>query len=552
MKPERLEELIQRYIDGCLSAEERRELEELLIGSADARRTFWRDLRFEGLLAEAGDVQQVRRWMNREEQLGLEQMRRNEALEGSRLARALRWLLPLTVVAGAIVFALVLRSPGQANEMEPTSSGVAVLTGGVDVTWREPRSKLEPGAILPPGRLAITSGLIGLEFYGGARVALEGPAEIEVVASDSLICHRGRLRVFVPDRARGFRVFSPNLDLIDLGTEFGVEIDGESRTRLHVFTGKVELAEVRGRDSASAPRHLVSGQALQLDATGVSALEAQPGNFVGFDELSRRLRSQARSRHAVWLESMRNLRTDPRLVLHYDFEPDPENERSLANRSSSFGRALDGAVVGAGWTEGRWAGKGALEFSEPSDRIRTFVPGEYDAITLIAWIRADAFPTLYSSLLLTDGFNPGAVHWQFCRGQIRAGVASSIPDAKGRIGLEYDGDTGDLRDVLGRWHQVAVTIDMSRRQVVHYLDGRPVKRVPTVRPQRLVLGSAEIGNWGLPDKSGHQPIRNFRGRIDEFMVFNQALSDQEIAGLYEKGRVWPDHLNLARNGGASL
>ena len=52
MTPERLEDLLQRYIDARLTPAERNELEEELLSSAESRRVFWTHLQFEGAIHE--------------------------------------------------------------------------------------------------------------------------------------------------------------------------------------------------------------------------------------------------------------------------------------------------------------------------------------------------------------------------------------------------------------------------------------------------------------------------------------------------------------------
>jgi hypothetical protein len=536
MKPARLDDLIQRYIDARLSEAERAELEAELLASPAARRVFWRHLQFEGVLQEHIDAQEVRRWMTDGERAGIAH-ERSLSVRSEPARRGGNWVPWIAAAAALFVAALFWLAPGP-DRRETTSDGVAVLAGAADVRWSGGQKPWEPGAILPRGRLRIDSGLLGLEFYSGAVVTVEGPADIELTGVDQIYCRQGRIRAQVSNRAHGFRVHSPHLDLVDLGTEFGVDIGREGQTELHVFSGKVEIAAVRASGPGRAKPHLGSGEGLRIDQAGVSPIAARPAGFAGRVELATRLQEQTRTRYAAWRESAAANRNDPRLVLHYDFEPATRLDRSLPNRGGTAGGVLDGTVVGAAWAEGRWPGKTALEFREPSDRVRIFVPGEFNTLTLVAWLRVDSFDTLFSGILLTDGFVKGSVHWQFYNGKLRLGIGGDR-NSRGRIGTEYDVESVDPGAWLGRWRQVAAVIDMEKREVVHYLDGRPIKREPISRPHPVALGKCELGNWGLPDGTGSPPVRNFHGRMDEFMLFNQALTDAEIAALFEQGRPWP-------------
>ena len=79
--------------------------------------------------------------------------------------------------------------------------------------------------------------------------------------------------------------------------------------------------------------------------------------------------------------------------------------------------------------------------------------------------------------------------------------------------------------------------------VTHYANGRELSREPLVKPIKLRIGDAEIGNWKGPilDNGKAMPnvdqiICNFNGRIDEFVIMGQALGRDQIDGLYNKGR----------------
>jgi hypothetical protein len=53
----------------------------------------------------------------------------------------------------------------------------------------------------------------------------------------------GRITANVPRRAFSFAILSPQVDMVDLGTSFGVEVGNQGRTELHVFEGEVLCSE---------------------------------------------------------------------------------------------------------------------------------------------------------------------------------------------------------------------------------------------------------------------------------------------------------------------
>lgn len=96
----------------------------------------------------------------------------------------------------------------------------------------------------------------------------------------------------------------------------------------------------------------------------------------------------------------------------------------------------------------------------------------------------------------------------------------------------------------GRWFFLATTVDrntsgVSGKSVTHFINGEPVgfsggtnmnKPLPRMR-----IGEADLGNWSepiWPDVA----IRTLNGRIDEFAIFREALSPEEIRSLFEIGK----------------
>lgn len=83
-----------------------------------------------------------------------------------------------------------------------------------------------------------------IEFATGARVVLEAPAEFVPQSAGRSLLTRGRLVAHVPARATGFTVATPMVEVIDLGTEFGVQVDDARSTDVHVLRGEVEVKRV--------------------------------------------------------------------------------------------------------------------------------------------------------------------------------------------------------------------------------------------------------------------------------------------------------------------
>jgi hypothetical protein len=246
------------------------------------------------------------------------------------------------------------------SDEEDTTASVAVLTRGVNLEWES--AAIAPGTPLSPGLLKLKSGIAQIEFYQGARVLIEGPAELQLISSGEATCTRGKLSANVPPQAKGFRINTPKGTIVDLGTEFGLDVSDAS-AEVHVFKGEVELHK-----AAESMKSLKEGQAMAFAAES-QMLAANASSFASLNEINARTALSDRSQFERWQAAKRQTECRSGLKLHFDFQDD-ETARSLRNHAS---QGEDGSIVGASWTTGRWPGKGALEFRNVSDRVRLSV-----------------------------------------------------------------------------------------------------------------------------------------------------------------------------------
>ena len=194
--------------------------------------------------------------------------------------------------------------------------------------------------------------------------------------------------------------------------------------------------------------------------------------------------------------------------------------------------AGDGRVVGCEPAQGRWPGKGALEFRSVSDRVRLSVPGEYRSVTFTAWVRVDGLDRAFNSLLMSDGYKAGATHWQINRqGVIHLGVQG--PDD--RHAHDYGTPVVFTPERFGRWTHLAMVFDADAGRVTHYVDGAAVSSEAIRIPVPLHIADAELGNWNAGLHSTIYPVRHFSGRMDEFCIFARALGEAEVREMFAAG-----------------
>jgi hypothetical protein len=425
-------------------------------------------------------------------------------------------------------------SPAVESAAEPVDITLAVLLRTKGAEWEDTAMPTRTGAALPPGRLRLKAGYAQIEFYSGATVVLEGPADFQLISATEAYCTVGKLWATVPPQAQGFTIGSPRLDLVDRGTEFGMQVNGKQTAEFQVFRGKVELYPAGSPRAPASRQELTTGNGLRLDGpAAVRHIHADQGAFVTAQGLAELTGREMRRRQNAWLADSAVLRRDDGLVLYFPFQAQQPWSRTLRDEAGRRLHPQDGAIVGCEWGTGRWDGKQGLEFKHVGDRVRFHVPGKFDALTLAVWARVDALPNRFNSLMMTDAWDEAAPHWHISQnGKIELGVQG----VKG-IGerVHYLTDPVVTPDRFGQWLHLGVVYDREAGFVSHYLDGRLVHQERIMLDVPLRLGNTELGNWNVASRRDN-PIRNFVGCMDEFLLFSRGLNAQEIWQLYEQGR----------------
>jgi len=164
-------------------------------------------------------------------------------------------------------------------------SPVAKVEAIADMKWPPNASpKLKDSFIQVGEQLRIESGTMELELNAGTKLVVEGPADWSVDGQNSVSLRAGKLMARVPKGAIGFTVETPMAKIVDLGTEFGVEV-ASGETRVHVFKGIVELSQhgshskVADGTSPSTLR-LGAGKAVRTTAEGIVITESVPDKFI--------------------------------------------------------------------------------------------------------------------------------------------------------------------------------------------------------------------------------------------------------------------------------
>ncbi|MCG8400533.1 MAG: FecR domain-containing protein, partial [Firmicutes bacterium] len=219
-----------------------------------------------------------------------------------------RLVIPTPIFYGGVAAAITLmlmigyavfRPLPKVNDSPPPVANVpaerpvvATLVRTLDAVWAERHVKVHEGEQHEPAPLrggaglregdsyTLTQGFAQLETDRGAIVVLEAPCEIELLGENRVKLSRGKLVGECSTLAsKGFTVDTPNARIVDLGTEFGVQVSESGVTECHVIEGAVDVVP----DSApSNPHRLNGGKAARVDAQGrlTAGIVAQPARFI--------------------------------------------------------------------------------------------------------------------------------------------------------------------------------------------------------------------------------------------------------------------------------
>jgi hypothetical protein len=195
--------------------------------------------------------------------------------------------------------------PAASEDTNPAC--VAQVTGMVDCRFEESSARWasvdsskfpnRKARVSLGDKIALQSGLMELTYNTGAKVILQGPTVYEVQSAAGGHLTIGKLtaklernerrtknRGVAAARSRAqssaptFTITTPTAIVTDLGTEFGVEVNGSKVTETYVFQGLVEVRPLDGSNKAASPVRLAAQQSIRVpkDQDASSAFLREP------------------------------------------------------------------------------------------------------------------------------------------------------------------------------------------------------------------------------------------------------------------------------------
>jgi len=506
---EKLDQLLSRMTEARLDPEESQELARLIEADSEQRQRYLDYCQMHAILLNehgllASTVTPI------EDHPGQVDWYRRRAI----------WLVLAALLLIACLPLLGLRS--NRSPIPARGTEVAYLSHAVGVSFEygaAGESKTATGTGIPAGKYLLNKGIVELTYESEVKVTIEAPASFLLVDQRTIELLDGKLSAHVPEDAIGFTIETPRAAVVDLGTDFGVEIVHQD-AEIHVFTGEVRIdlrAEV-GPDPT--PLRLVTGEATRIDRrTGLPA-------GINLDRQRFWRGFQTDSMHPY---TQRVLELTP--AAYYPMEP-TENGTKVEDLSGNQASAtvFPGRALRPIWTAGRFGA--ALDFGGPAQLTYAaamwYPQTESDQLSVVAWVYARSRPRWASIAKNWAGAND--------RGQFHFGLYQDDGDLE----VHIEDDSGEEVIVregvpmpLGQWHLVAFVADGSYLRL--FRNGQQV----AVKPYHGLHSNPQIQTLGIGTKlnlRGDAPEEDdfnmWDGRLDELAVFNHALSNAEIQQLF--------------------
>jgi hypothetical protein len=451
------------------------------------------------------------------------------------------------VLAGAIAWqwpegrrrAAAIPGPAQAGDPPRLglARGFAVVIQLADADWEHQYGPgPSEGDLLSARRLVLRSGRITLGLLSGVTLTAEGPADLELLSIDQVHCRRGKLRTRVPRGAEGFVVTTPGSAVVDLGTEFGLNVAADGKAHVMVFNGEAEAAVLNEAGAPVRSQQVAARRAFEIDPGRgqIEEARARPVDFVAPAVLAPApLELAASYRDAV-------LASGPWAYWRFEAIDGAAVANEVAGRAPL--RATGPVkVVGAG------GHNRCVEFGPDEDEQSLAMDGLWEPPSEPGYaVELWALPGRIGHAALASLIAPGPPAEDYKHlflVELTASDRQSVLVPPGLFRFLHRRPPGDSGGdnvfsarhyVPNRWHHVVA--QRSGRRLELYVDGVSTSPVSpqsagASEPCRLLLGRLKP----MPRPSGRVHSRPFVGLIDELALYNRPLGADEVRRHYALG-----------------
>jgi len=385
-----------------------------------------------------------------------------------------------------------------------------------------------PDPSLKKGQVVLNQGYAKVLMKNGVLLTLEAPISFDIKSPDLIKVNHGRLVARVPEQAIGFTVLTPSSEVVDLGTEFGIDVNYDGTSEVHVIEGEVKARALKEKEFVN----LLKNDARSFDAQQQAAVIAShPEKF---------LRALP-GRSAV----------SPQ-YLHWSF--DDKGAVVSCGGTGINGKQFPGTLESFNGEEGPLYQNGqfgdALYFNGEGAHVATTFPGigDNNPRTVAFWVKVPKNFSIYNGYgIVSWGLMEKGAAWQISPNPgIHEGLVGRV--RVGTMKAPVIGTT-DLRD--NRWHHIAIVMyggssANTSTHILIYVDGKiektslkSVTKIRTTldskksRPLMFGKNMSSVGG-GMQRKGSY-----FKGWLDEVYIFDSALDQNQIQNLMQHNCLTP-------------
>lgn len=379
---------------------------------------------------------------------------------------------------------------------------------------------LQFGKYLGRGYIELKQGFSEITLDNGVILVLEAPIKLNLRSADKIILQEGKLVARVPPNAVGFRIDTPSSEIIDLGTEFGVDVSHNGESQVHVIEGEIKARA----NNLQSYQHVKKDQALAFNLKHEVAS----------------IKNEARE----FMRVLPGKSAQAPDFLHWSFDENTD-VGFPSTGTGIYGQkyfAVDSSLGSEKIkrTDGPFGQ--ALTFDGQTNWLETNFPGigSDDPRTVTFWLKV---PTDSS---IDEAY--GIVSWGLQKNYAAWQISPNPEDVDGPLGrlrvgtfqAQVVGST-DLRD--GQWHHIAVVLyggeqsDISTHLLL-YVDAKLEKtQKKSIAKINTKLSDPLSRSLSLGRNIGHRndqaPVNKsfFRGSVDELFIVEAALDPVQIKQL---------------------
>lgn len=233
MNPDHKNQLVLKLLDDDLSSAEEQEVRNLLLNDPETRQIYQEHIILERLL---------------EKNHAFSQLALNDLTEKPAPLTPIFWSSAAIIVALLALFFLIPSSP-----QPPAADLRFTQDSSYSIDGSNSGNRLEVGQ-----KLTVDYGAVELKLPRDVTGIVIGPAVLKIRDEQSLLLDKGKASFQVSEKGTGFKVVTPRLEAIDLGTEFTVISSWNDQDEVHVKTGEVIVSPVLGTGQSLSAKEACS------------------------------------------------------------------------------------------------------------------------------------------------------------------------------------------------------------------------------------------------------------------------------------------------------